>query len=395
MSRPRLNILRNLRIQMKTGFLRDQPAEYDYLRRFPPLSRDTLPQSLKTKEVFIPYVDLYHKAVARNPMYLDEKVYPAFGHQEPQALVIAKRQYQYMSQDGMTEESAYRKALEYVNEVEDESFQQLQRVEETLKQQHAKAPFLADPTIAATVETWQNKLKEVTYEQLTLAEQGELDYFVQTSILKWNEVERERRMKDPIFVLRFKKVVESLFPKTQEQQIQAMSAFQAKFRENFFCLYNSDPNKLETMQSFYVEDYLKYIQKTIQQPDLTKWNHQEREDFSKWIIDTLAYRDGIENRSTNRIQKYLDSIRDQFFPMLRFPHRAPYLKTYTVDEVKALLYHNQIGYKKEVETANGNDGKLFVKRFYKLPMLLFGRDVLCANITLNERYLRYVEHPLP
>lgn len=380
MSRPRLNILRNLRVQMKTGFLREQPVEYNYLRRFPPLSRDTLPASLKTKEVFIPYVDLYHKAVAKNPMYLDEKVYPAFGHQEPQALVVAKRQYQYM-QDGLNEEEAYRKALEYVAEMEDKSFQELKAVQEVLNTQGTTAPYLSDPLIANEVQTWQNKLKETTYEELTLAEQGELDYFIQTKILKWNEVERERRMKDPVFVLRFKKVVDSLFPKTKEQQKQVLSTFQTKFKENFFRLYNNDATKLQTMQSFFVEDYMKYVNKALQQPDLTKWSSTEREEFSKWIIDTLAYRDGIENRPSYKIQKYLDSVRDQFFPMLRFPQRATQLKAYTVDEIKAVLYANDIGYKKQ-------DGKLFVQRFYRIPMLLFPRDVLCTNITLNQQYLR-------
>lgn len=379
MSRPRLNILRNLRVQMKTGFLREQPIEYNYLRRFPPLSRDTLPASLKTKEVFIPYANLYRKVVAKNPMYLDEKVYPAFGYQEPQALVVAKRQYQYM-QEGMTEEEAYRKALEYVGEVEDQSFQQLKSVQDALNAQGATAPFLSDPNVATTVETWQNKLKETSYEELTLAEQGELDYFVQTNILKWNEVERERRMKDPIFVLRFKKLIDSLFPKTQEQQAKALATFQSAFKENFFQLYNYDASKLQTMQSFFVEDYVKFINKALQQPDLQKWSSSDREEFSKWIIDTLAYRDGIENRSSMKIQKYLDSIRDQFFPMLRFPQRVSQLKSYNVDEIKAILYANDVGYKRQ-------DGKLFVQRFYRLPMLLFPRDVLCTNITLNQKYL--------
>jgi hypothetical protein len=50
------------------------------------------------------------------------------------------------------------------------------------------------------------------YEDLELADQGELDFFIQTKILKWTEVQRERRMKDVIFYSEFHKLREILFP---------------------------------------------------------------------------------------------------------------------------------------------------------------------------------------
>lgn len=382
MSRPRLNILRNLRLQLKTGYLREEPIEYNYMRRYPPLSRDTIPLENRLKDVHIPYVDLYRKAVSKNPLYLDEKVFPAFGAQEPQALILAKRQYQYM-QDGLSEEAAYQKALEYVDEVEDAAFHKINEVQSAVQTSTgAKNPFVSNAEVAKTLADWQSKLQTQSYDELTLQEQGELDYFVQTKILGWNEVERERRMKDPVFVLQFEKLMFSLLPQNAEVEARSLKTFQDQFKENFLTLHNYNLNKLTTMQPFYVEDYLHYLSKVQSQPDLSKWEGQEREEFSKWIIDTLAYRDGIENRNAGRIQYYLDAVRDQFFPTLRFPSRAKELtKAFSVKDVKALLYNNEIGYKKE------ND-KLYVKRFYRLPALLFPRDIMCTRISLNEKYLR-------
>ena len=382
MSRPRLNILRNLRLQLKTGYLREEPVEYNYMRRYPPLSRDTIPMESRMKDVSVPYVELYRKAVSKNPLYLDEKVFPAFGYQEPQALVLAKRQYQYM-QDGMSEEDAYRKALEYVDEVEDAAFYKIKQVQEAVQTATgAKNPYISNEDISKTIKEWQEKLQNKSYDELTLTEQGELDYFVQSKILQWNEVERERRMKDPVFVLQFEKLLFTLFPESDEVKAKSLKTFQDNFKENFLTLHNYNASKLTTMQPFYVEDYLHYLTKVQNQPDLNTWDVQEREQFSKWIIDTLAYRDGIENRNAARIQFYLDSIRDQFFPMLRFPGRASEnKKNFNLQEIKSILYSNEIGYKKDHD-------KLYVKRFYRLPALLFPRDVMCTKITLNEKYLK-------
>ena len=104
------HILRKLRLQLKTGFLRKEPSAYAFLKRYPPLSRDGAPPVREVDSRNIPYYRLYEKAIAKNPLYADEKVYSAYRAHEPQALTLAKKQYEYMEL-GDSETEAYEKAV--------------------------------------------------------------------------------------------------------------------------------------------------------------------------------------------------------------------------------------------------------------------------------------------
>ena len=61
--------MRVLRLQMKTGFRKEIPAEYEFMKMYPPLHRDTAISKREVTARKIPYLYLYKGAVAKNPVY--------------------------------------------------------------------------------------------------------------------------------------------------------------------------------------------------------------------------------------------------------------------------------------------------------------------------------------
>lgn len=381
--RPKINILRNIRLQLKTGYLREEPIEYQYMKRHPPLSRSSVSPYLRVNAIDVPYLGLYNKAIAKNPLYQDERVYGAYSQQLPQALILAKKQYQYM-QEGLTEIEAYNKAMKYVSEMENKAYLELKRAAAAVDAATGSKPaFVTEESTLSELSKLQERLSNTHYDDLSLAEQGAVDKFVQNKILKWNEVERERRMKDPIFVSRFNELLKILFPVAPAVAKAHAKKFQDKFKQNFLALNNYHHNRMVTAQPFYVEDYLKFYSKLMRTPNLLDWKSEDREKLSKWIVETLAYQDATQRGTTKSIQKYLDGLRDSFFPMIRFPKRVSDLPVLNMDKIKLALYQNEIGYQRQ-------DEKIYVKRFYRLPNLFFTREILCSSIISNPTRLNAV-----
>jgi hypothetical protein len=181
MSGKNLNIMRSLRLQLKCGYLKKEPAEYAFMKRYPPLSRDTAPPVRKVQARNIPYLGLYEKVVQKNPMYADERVYPAYWQNEPQALTLAKKQYELM-QGGMSETDSYHQAVTHVDELESKSYEDLQELLATASGGGARLPYLANPAVADAVAVWRKKLNETPYDGLDAADQGEIDFLVQTKV---------------------------------------------------------------------------------------------------------------------------------------------------------------------------------------------------------------------
>lgn len=386
MAPPSFNIFRSLRLQLKTGFIRKEPVEYNFMKRYPPLTRDSVPQFHKFTKKHVPYMNLYEKAISKHPKY-DESIYPAYWQQEPLALILAKKQYLYMQQ-GDSEEVAFRKAEEYVDEVENKSYVELLAITETLDSMHVKPPFLANNAIAHEIAHWKQILHATNYEDLQPADQGEVDYLIQTKILKWNEVQRERRMKDVIFYNEFQKLREALFPCNEATQRRLKRESDEEFRSFYFKIRKLDPSKLTTAAPFYIEDYLSLFQKMSLQPNLKQWSIRDLNHLSDWIENTLALRQIVEKRPYEAVQRYLDQLRNTFFPMLQYKASftaakgvATTTSTYpvpTVADIKKVLYHNQVGYRVE------DGGKVFVKRFYRIPSLLFPKETFTTNL-MNDQ----------
>lgn len=367
------NIVRQIRLQLKTGFLRKEPPEYTFLRRYPPMVRDRAPPFHKVPFKQIPYLNLYEKAVERNPLYDDEKVYGGYWAQEPQALTLAKKQYEFMQQ-GMDEDEAFHKATEYVSDLESKSYEELKGVLDALKERNMTLPFMTDSNLVEELTAWKEKLAAVNYNDMNMADKGELDFFIQCKVLKWNEVERERRMKDPLFAFYFEKLREQLFPDAKTLESEARKSDYSAMKSSYYAANGlKHPELLCSSGPFYYEDYVRYFNKAKQTPQLNQWTLSDREEFSKWIIDALAFQHVLDRSGTAEVQAYLRELRALFFPMIATPHLAQKCVLPTQDELKTLLYSNDIGYKH-------TDNKLFVRRYYRLPMLLFPQESFQTHV---------------
>lgn len=434
----RNSILRSIRLQVKSGFLKSEPYAYKFMKRYPPISNDSTISAINisnnsinnkrnssygTIDVSkIPYMYLYDKILSDNPIYNDEKVFPGYWQQEPQALVLAKKQYEYIHMNGLSEQEAYEKAIDYINTIENKSYLQLKEFYNILNSNDStysttnnngeakrengttqenstnssneiKLPFVLDNEIMNELQKWKDILSMKSYDELELADQGELDYFIQTKILKWSEIERERRMKDVLFVKQYNNLLTKLLPipsiDSYDSTTKTGSNNTNKFKETFYALNKIDQNKLTTNLPFYINDYLHYYQKVLSETNLRKWSAIDRNNFSKWIIDTLALREILDKNSNSVVQKYLDEVRAHFFPMLRYNNMQNSTNGYSIylnklpslNEIRELLYQNDIGYKKL-------NNKVYVKRYYRLPMLLFPREVLTFRIASDPDLLR-------
>ncbi len=343
------------------------------MKRYPPIARPGASILHQIVNINVPYAELYRKVKERNPIFTGEALYGAFANTDPAGLILAKKQYKYM-REGLSEDAAYQKALEYVNELEDNAYQQLKQAVDAAKKEGARATFVGDPSVAVDLAFWQAKILETPYDELELEEQGELDYFLQSKILKWNEAERERRMKEPLFVLQFEQLLESLFPISAEKYALKQKNLRKKFKDMVYSSVDDEGGAhLNTTKPFFIEDYLHYLKLIQIQPDLIQWGHKQREEFSCWIVDTLAYGSALVNKDRQEVQEYLDELRERFFPLLRLPFLAYTLQVPSAEDVKRALYNSEVGYKRQ-------EGKTFVKRFYRLPHLLFPLEHLAAQL---------------
>jgi hypothetical protein len=386
MSRVTSSIIRAVRLQLKSGYMKKEPQEFTFLKRYPPLHRDRKVVFHKVETRNIPYLDLLEKMSNRNLAY-DERVYPAYWQQEPIGLTLAKKQYQYM-QAGDDEETAFRKAEAYVDQLENKAYMETMDLHGAVKKAGAQVPFMKDEALATEILTWQEKLKKTPYHMMESADQGEIDYMIQTKILKWNEIERERRMRDPVFVKQFRKLRRQLFPEDQ-QQVEARGKVRARKEKADYLQskFAVDYGKVRAAAPFYLDDYVSFFNKVKAEPNIRKWTLEDRSAVSTWIINTLAIREVLENSSNEAIQTYLDTLKVQFFPMISKPSEAGSFTAPTVDSLRKLLYDNDIGYKTD-------GGKVFVKRFYSIPKLLFPTDTFATSLVEELDSMRYVLSPL-
>ena len=389
MSKP-MHLVRNIRLQLKTGFMRKEPGTYVYLKRYPPLSRDTATPIRKIERTKIAYAPLYDKIVDENPLYRDEKVYPAFGAHEPRALKLAKKQWQYM-ESGHSEVEALKMAEIFIDEQENKSFMEMRKNIDALAQGTAvRLPFMSNPEVAVFIAKWKEVLSQTNYEDLDAHAQGDIDYFIQMKILRWNEVERERRMKDPIFVRYFEQFRYSLLHdhNWEERNRDNDRRIVAESMKRYWSISSlSDDNPLTASQPFYYEEYAEYFNKLRAQPLLGHWDNDDRIALSHWVIDTLAIKRVLRKNPKNLIPQYLDQLRAQFFPMIRYPARAKEFKLPDEKEFRRSLYNAGVGYKLEDNAAGA---KLFVQRFYTIPRIFFPKETLTTALTADHEKLRSV-----
>ena len=372
------SILRTTMLQLKSGYLKAEPKTYQHMKRYPPLGNG-IPPMTRIDESSVPYTKLYKRAVERNPLYADERVYPAYWAQEPQALTLAKKQYELM-QSGLSEEEAYKKSVEYVNVLENEAYLRLKETFRIIKEKDAMLPTIIDKELSPIIASWREKLQQTPYSEMSLADQGEIDYIIQTKLLKWKEVERERRMKDPIFVMQFEKLRQTIFPEILAVDNRKLEKYQ-KFKEHIYNFFDVSKERLCTYQPFYYQDYYKYFEMLKKQPLLARWNEKDRESLSRWIVDSLAFIEILEKSPTSKLQRYLDLLRAQFFPMVKYPEKVLSFNLPTEDDLRTILFNNDVGYRTV-------DDKLFIRRYYRLPILLFPEETLSTTLLSDESKAR-------
>lgn len=353
----------------------EEPEAYTFMRRYPPIIHKRAPLKKVVGKSF-PAVEFYEKAIERNPMLQGENVYPAFWQQEPLAMTLAKKQYEFV-QHGFDEDTAYKGALEFVEKLESKSYEELKSVVDEVQSSGAATSFASDPDVAAEIQRWRNRLNEIFYKDMDLAEKGELDYFIQTKILGWEEVARERRMKDPVFAAHFDKLRDGIFPQKKISDRLGAAKVESLQKQKLIAKFGVSVQSISPTERFYYDDYMIFFEKLRQQPLLAKWSSNDREELSRWVLNTLACKH-IRNASgsATRLSKYLDRLRAQFFPMVRAPERAAEFNLPSIDKMKEILHSNDIGYLTE-------QGSLFVKRFYKIPLVLFPMETLTTSIILD------------
>lgn len=194
-------------------------------------------------------------------------------------------------------------------------------------------------------------------------------------------MERERRMKDPIYYDQFQKIRLSIFPAIGTV-INETKDLERKtyFMKQVLMSQGYDHRLFVTKQPFFYEEYSAFFQKLKIMPLLSQWTAFDRQTFSKWIIATISFRQSLEDRryTQDNIQIYVDCMRAQFFPMIPYPDRVDEFNLPSLKEIKQLLYDNDIGYKQM-------HGKFYIKRFYKLPSLLFKRETLLTSLVMNRQ----------
>jgi len=379
------NLLRHVRLMKKTNFIKEWPKEYIFMTKYPPLTRRSK-EEIKAEPMKVPYLRLYHDAVRKNPAFASERVYPAYWHQEPMAMVLAKKQFALM-QSGLDEDEAYAQAKDSVDGMESAAYDDLAELRAKVESDDSRPALLADPVITEGLAKWRDVLAETPYDELELADQGEIDHFVQAYVLKWSELERERRMGDPAFALQFEHLRNSLLvadaPMSQEGGHGHALGSQADKEDvlEFFGCTKQD--LLSAREKFFFEDYASWFEKVKATPLLKAWPKAERSDMSKWIVSTLAMQHVIETEDAAGIRRYLEQLRRQFFPMINSPDTADDFDLPSAEDVRAILYKNDIGYRKE-----GDAGRLYVRRFYNLPRLLFPKFILGMRLKADNDKLR-------
>lgn len=381
------NILRNIRLRLKTGYLKEVPVEYNFMKRYPPILGHKQNAMRRLEAQKIPYMKIYDKVVERNPLYVDERIYPAYWEHDTTPLAIAKRQYDLMQQ-GLTEEEAYFKALEYVEQFEADAYDSMEKTLLSVRALKGSLSYVSDAKVKADIEKFRNKLQLYYYNELDLGEQGEVDHIIHKHILKWNPVQTEIRMKDPVFVMLFNALRAAVFPSiASEGDDEAEESNEAAAAEG------KEENSADfaaarlTNAPFHYEEYLEFFNKLKAQPAVGRWSNVDREKLMKWIYETLALRDNVDRSVGTELQRYLDEVRDTFFPMIRFPELASKLSVPDAAHIRQVLYEQQVGYRTEAN-------KLFVRRFYKLPRILFPAETFVTSTAANASLTRHVhENP--
>lgn len=376
MSKLSSNVLRNIRIQLKTGYMRNAPEEFFYMRRFPPIVLNELKEG---HPITAPsFNKVYERVVNSHPRYADENVYGGYSQYETLGLTIAKRQYEILSEGTFNQAQASKIAQKYAAKLENKAYLEIIKLNASLKKRGVGTiPKPLKGKELSEYKHWKSVLGNTFYSELSILEKAKLEKFIHTSILEWNQLERSRRMKDLPFYIQFNKLVRNLFPMDANLAVAQEIQNGKEIRQNFISLTGIDYTSLSTLVPFHIEDYVYLHNKFIEQPNIAQWDSSDVKQLDFWIASAATYRSVFVDNSTEYIKYYLDTARSSFFPFIHNPTLAKTAPKLTVNGLKETLQSQGIGFKKT------NEDKLAVRRFYNIPMTLYPLHTLATNLTKN------------
>lgn len=363
--------LRNIRIQLKNGFLKVPPADFEALKRAPSVIDPNTARFEYIKKAEIPYLKLYEKLKKTNPFLQVENVTVEGVVQD--GMIVAKNMHKMMK-DGVPEAEAFRKASQFIHDRDNSAFVELKNLVHTLETE-GPAKFTVHPDIEKSFSFWKTRLATEAYHELASWEQSFLDRFVHFYILKWNDSAREKRMCDEVFAPYYVRLINALFPLDESVKEKQFLKWKENTEETLSHVYAKNP--------FYVEDYLKFYEKLKTTPNFRMdWSEEDKKQLETWVRHTLCFDSALVTKSGKKMSKedYQVFVTRVFFPMLAFPKRNRHLPTLTLESMKKALYENQIGYRKGTVQQN----KTFVLRFSQIPALLFPRDVFCSTLVSRK-----------
>lgn len=376
--RPPRHYLKDISQKLRSGFLKEAPPAYLAAKTLPPVVQH-LQLGRKIPQARMKNAHLVRKLLAKNP----DLAFSATGvgnrpEDEPYPLRFARHQYEAMKQ-GMTEEEAFEKAKEALHDVEDVAFAKLEKlVEQAEKFSDPEAYLSAE--LAEEVARFKQSLPELRYSDLDARDQGLVDHFLQTRVLKWEEIDRINRMGHPIFVEQFEKLRDILFPSIADKKEDPEAVLDAQATKFLWKALKVDhPELLKTKQPFYVEDYVYWFNKTKETTNMPDSEHQQ---FKDWVLSTLAIEYELRG-SADTQQQYLAHLIHTYFPHLRKEYNEKRFTLPDVQDLKDLLFENKVGYMK-------HNNKLHVRRFYRLPAILFPEETMTQTLLLDRKRLREV-----
>jgi len=215
-------------------------------------------------------------------------------------------------------------------------------------------------------ERWKSTLSRTPYHELSEGEKGLMDRFLTHHVLGWDDTQAEMRMKNMAWVFYLLKLRDALFPSVERSVVRGRN------KEVWRVLKKAGEASSDLpKRPFFYESYQEIFARSMGSLGMEG-------EVDRWVFERLrgpGYKASLSQAEKGR---YLERMRAAFFPHLivtDIPISLP-----TVDKLKEILYKAKIGYRKRMD-------KLEIRRFYKLPSLLFSSTV-CSFYHLS--FILYV-----
>jgi len=263
----------------------------------------------------------------------EESTMPIYAHGELQSstLMFAQRQLALINQ-GVPEQEAYKQVEESQIAYRAEALAQVATLTSSIKEEGASIPLLLNGKAIKHIEgsspmeqyaLWRQRMADQPYETWELGQQVMLDHWICKSALAWSW-EQERFLFDEDFEAELKKLRLALFPEldelaqmtAEEREAHEMAAeHDEQFDEMMDIVDWEDQGINDRMNAWYVS-YGKWQTRSFVEPKFSAWNHDQVEEFDKWIGNACLKPSMLAGKSEEDISELIVSERHSLFPRL-------------------------------------------------------------------------------